>query len=304
MVRAICPRDESGAKLAIAYKLLNYAPDESTRRPAKQDEAHRRHLAQTLYAIERVVLTAESEAEAHMLFGFILQDYWGERARHPEWRGVATGHETECAGLFVTLLPWLREEHLLSISEGIRRGLNMIEEARGSRSFWRFRLRDFTNARTFISKLKEGSNPVSRYIRGNLKVATLELVKMYSGEGKPPSELLAALVKDLNAIMRGAPIYDSRRFEGIELSVATKEVLARKPLTPDRSLRLNRLLIEDAYLGEIKPRGRDRIFSDKELFEFWSPENIVEDITLAFANRADLIAEKVDAADSGENKIK
>ncbi len=104
-------------------------------------------------------------------------------------------------------------------------------------------------------------------------------------------------MKDLNTIVRSGPIYERRRFEGIELSVATSEVLARRPMTPDRRLRLNRLLLEDAYPLEIKPRGRNRIFSDKEFYEFWSPETIIDDITLEFTNRADLIAEQADSAD-------
>lgn len=67
-------------------------------------------------------------------------------------------------------------------------------------------------------------------------------------------ELRQALISDLNRISR-APIYDSQRFAGIELSAESRELLRRNPRGEELT-RLNRMLLEDAFPLEIPRAGR------------------------------------------------
>src|SRR5262249_22306332 len=56
----------------------------------------------------------------------------------------------------------------------------------------------------------------------------------------------AALVADLNAILLGPSIYDPTRFAGVEVLKSTDDLRLTSP-TGERLIRLNRLLLEDAY---------------------------------------------------------
>src|SRR6185295_16825072 len=56
----------------------------------------------------------------------------------------------------------------------------------------------------------------------------------------------ATLVEALNKILRGNSIYNATRFAGITLSSQTEALRVSNP-TGDNLIRLNRLLLEDAY---------------------------------------------------------
>ncbi len=73
---------------------------------------------------------------------------------------------------------------------------------------------------------------------------------------------LSHLATDLNAVLNnGQSIYDPARFAGVTLSDFTKQFMAQPNLTPDKLIRLNRLLLEDAYPNEIvrRPKAEDAI---------------------------------------------
>jgi hypothetical protein len=94
----------------------------------------------------------------------------------------------------------------------------------------------------FIAKLTDGADPVSVYLRGRLP----EPVK----DGKDAKSAISALVKDLNAIISGPPIYDQARFAGVTLRPETEQLLRQNP-TGQPLARLNKLLLEDAYPSEL-----------------------------------------------------
>ncbi|SPE42945.1 conserved hypothetical protein [Candidatus Sulfopaludibacter sp. SbA3] len=62
--------------------------------------------------------------------------------------------------------------------------------------------------------------------------------------------MASALVKDLNQVVSGPPIYDKARFGSIVLRSETAQVLLQNP-TGQQLARLNKLLLEDAYPGEL-----------------------------------------------------
>jgi len=66
-----------------------------------------------------------------------------------------------------------------------------------------------------------------------------------------PTWLRHQLVEELNAVIYGRLIYEEERFSGVALSNATKKLLEFNPKNAG-VFRLNRLLLQDAYPGELQ----------------------------------------------------
>lgn len=82
---------------------------------------------------------------------------------------------------------------------------------------------------------------------------------------------LSRLATDLNAVINsGQSIYDPARFAGVKLSDFTKQYMAQPNLTSDKIIRLNRLLLEDAYPLEIqkRPKAEDAIAEYQKALSF------------------------------------
>ena len=62
-----------------------------------------------------------------------------------------------------------------------------------------------------------------------------------------------ALVDYLNTLLKGSSLYQAERFKGVQLSEETKKLIEREPQGEDL-IRLNRMLLEDAYPHEIAKR--------------------------------------------------
>ena len=65
-----------------------------------------------------------------------------------------------------------------------------------------------------------------------------------------PEEQKLALVEALDNILKGESIFERERFDGVTLSQETEELKLQNPIGKDL-IRLNRLLLEDAYPLEI-----------------------------------------------------
>lgn len=93
-----------------------------------------------------------------------------------------------------------------------------------------------------------GSDPVSQYLWEQFP---LQARKVLQDPESSLSQCAQVLRDSLNKILKnGTCIYDNERFSGIALSEGTKILLSKMP-TGEGLVRLNRLLIEDAYPGEI-----------------------------------------------------
>jgi hypothetical protein len=104
---------------------------------------------------------------------------------------------------------------------------------------------------SFAHKLGASPDPLSLYIRNGLAASTQKLLHKYK-PGNPVSlALRKALVSGLNQLLNGPSLYDKKRFARAHLTAATKALLARNPSGADL-LRLNRMLLEDAYPFELK----------------------------------------------------
>jgi hypothetical protein len=150
----------------------------------------------------------------------------------------------------------------------------MHSEFIGNRSFT-FGEADFlgTKGLALTEKLVAQSTPLTKWIYSQLSPDTIKQYQNYENaptgtddEIKKKNDLakshLNQLATDLNKIINsGQSIYDPARFAGVQLSDFTKQYMAQPNLSPDKVMRLNRLLLEDAFPAEIarRPKAEDAI---------------------------------------------
>jgi hypothetical protein len=165
----------------------------------------------------------------------------------------------------------------------------------GNRSY-SFAEGDFLGTRGLglTEKLLAKADPLSQWIYPQLSPGTLQQYQNYlipptpvpTPEATPPSNdadavakrktdyaksHLSQLATDLNKIISsGQSIYDPARFKNVQLSEFTRQYMAQPNLTPDRIIRLNRLLLEDAYPDEIvrRPKPEDAIAEYQKALNF------------------------------------
>ncbi len=105
---------------------------------------------------------------------------------------------------------------------------------------------DLIDLPSLASRLKLGKRPVDAWLATQLSAGTKSALAGYAG-----------LVKDFNEVIGGSAIYEGKRFTEVSLGPETKE-LTKKELDKDELQHLNRLLLEDAYPGELRRRPGTR----------------------------------------------
>ena len=138
----------------------------------------------------------------------------------------------------------------------------------------RFSLLDIRDLASLALKLQQPQDGVSTYIQGNLSTATQQALADFQGSDSNPDPLQTWLVEDLNALIGSESIYNALRFSGVVLRPKTLLLMALSPIG-DWLIRLNRLLLEDAFPREI---SRERDAYPKEDVDFtpdgaYSPYN-------------------------------
>jgi len=103
---------------------------------------------------------------------------------------------------------------------------------------------------SLAAKLHE-SNQLADYLRSRLSGETRNLLSRYGGG--LDTKLKEALAQDMNEVVMGSSIYDANRFSEIELRQETQDLIDGSPQGEDL-VRLNRLLLEDAYPKELSRR--------------------------------------------------
>jgi len=114
----------------------------------------------------------------------------------------------------------------------------------------RFAVDDLVDMPSLAAKLHE-SNQLADYLRSRLSGETRNLLSRYGGG--LDTKLKEALAQDMNEVVMGASIYDANRFSEIELRQETQDLIDGSPQGEDL-VRLNRLLLEDAYPKELSRR--------------------------------------------------
>jgi len=127
-----------------------------------------------------------------------------------------------------------------------RADLTMLEIFKTLRGSMLFTGDDLTDLNGLAHALIDPPNRLTDFIQAHLSDNTLMWLDKLDVSPAPGAGLPAALVADLNRLMAGPCLYTARRFEGINLNGNTRALLDRNP-SGDAMLRLNRMLLENAY---------------------------------------------------------
>ncbi len=107
-----------------------------------------------------------------------------------------------------------------------------------------------TDPAAFARRLANGTDPVSVFLRGRLPDSMRADLATYSASSANAKAILSALTKELNQAIAGPSIYDQARFSDVVLRPETVKLLRANP-EGQQLARLNKLLLEDAYPGEL-----------------------------------------------------
>jgi hypothetical protein len=102
----------------------------------------------------------------------------------------------------------------------------------------------------FIAKLTSGTDAVSQFLRDQLPTSLALDLASYQPANDNAKAVSSALVKELNRVIAGPAIYDSVRFAQTVMRPETAQLRRADPKGQDL-VRLNKLLLEDAYPDEL-----------------------------------------------------
>jgi subtilase family serine protease len=109
---------------------------------------------------------------------------------------------------------------------------------------------DLRGLSSMVEKLKLASDPVSAFLYGKLSASARQALAVYDPQSPDTALTQSALVRDLNLVLAGPSIYEAARFSAVTLRSSTL-TLRDRAVSGEELVRLNRLLLEDAYASEI-----------------------------------------------------
>jgi tetratricopeptide (TPR) repeat protein len=135
-----------------------------------------------------------------------------------------------------------------------------IEKRRRTFTSW-FRDKDFLALPDLAAKLRPGpqQDPLSKYLYDNCSEETRQLLSNNGDQAR----LGQALARDLNLILE-RPLYSADRFKQVKLSEYVIDFINQDPQSHTR-IRLNRLLLEEAYPKEIA-KSIGGVYPDREIY--------------------------------------
>ncbi len=113
-----------------------------------------------------------------------------------------------------------------------------------------FTAEDIKDPESFALKLKQQADPLSRFLWEQASEPTHQAVLGFSTNNAATNGLQTAFMDELNRIMHSGFIYRPDRFAGVKLSPEAKAML-NENLSVERTVRANRLLLEEAYPQEL-----------------------------------------------------
>lgn len=172
---------------------------------------------------------------AMLLFGTIgfLDDYRKMALR----RSLGLTGKQKLAGQFLIAIGVWAVLYFTSVSVG---GPPMLEVGE---------LRD---SASLAVKLRDRHDPLSDYITSQLLPETQQMLKSADGTNPLPETDQRRLIDELNGVrlLRGPSLYDEQRFAQVKLTDETQRFIKLNPQGDDL-IRLNRVLLEEAYPTEI-----------------------------------------------------
>jgi hypothetical protein len=241
----------------------------------EQDRLTRQAVIKQKYEIKDEVIKAV--AETNTAAEDVLASYgWGphdsrRRTDAPErlekWQNASASWRTKSKILAENLSFRFNDPRILGILEQITtkrsdvgsRIQNLqrrLEESRGrvlidkSFSYSLFGESDF-NLSGLAGKLRSGHDAVSQYLRSRLSNEVRSNIDKNDNSELFSNVTRQLLTAELNRLVKGASLYEQRRFTGVKLCPETSLLLLKKKPPAQTLLRLNRLLLEDTYPDEI-----------------------------------------------------
>ena len=114
-----------------------------------------------------------------------------------------------------------------------------------------FHSEDIKDPGSLAVKLQDTRAAVSNAIAVQLSDETQQLLTEYDGISSPSSALQKALLADLNRLLQASSLYNAQTFTNIKFSEQTQTLLSQNPQSGETLVRLNRLLLSDAYPYEL-----------------------------------------------------
>jgi hypothetical protein len=105
---------------------------------------------------------------------------------------------------------------------------------------------DIQLAKKLAVKLRDAKDPVSAFLNSQLSADTRALLTAYKETQEPSDQLVRAMVSELNRLISGPSLYDEDRFDKVELSDETQDLVDSDPRGP-ALLALNRALLAEAF---------------------------------------------------------
>jgi hypothetical protein len=113
----------------------------------------------------------------------------------------------------------------------------------------------FADPARLFNRLREQADPLTTYMHGNLTQSQGD-IDGFSGTAPPSQAAQNRLANDLGALVGGgSSVYDPARFALVALSDATLALANAAGLQPGEVIRLNRLLLEEAFPLELADRA-------------------------------------------------
>ena len=116
---------------------------------------------------------------------------------------------------------------------------------------WLFRKDHFKNPKPLVEDLLAATTPLTGFLHERLSAETARALEACQRSPLICDAFLESLADDLNRVVAGGqPLYDKERFASVKLTPET-EALAKSAPAGQRLEILNRLLLEEAFLGAI-----------------------------------------------------
>lgn len=196
--------------------------------------------------------------------------YFGVASHAGLWTGTAASwvdvHPANAASSTVEATDGLQQ-----VGSAVSRGINGACLWSGTAQSWvnlhppmlgALSLFELKDASSLAAKLKTPPEAVSTYVQSRLRAITRTELESWQPPAIPSERLKVLLVEDLNAIMEGDPIWDETTFQGVILRPETQALVDLNPLglpdslSDEEEMRMNRLLLEDAYPIELSKERR------------------------------------------------
>jgi tetratricopeptide (TPR) repeat protein len=131
-----------------------------------------------------------------------------------------------------------------------------------------FKPEDFTDLKSLEAKLRSGqSDSLARFLYTKMTPETQKLIDSSTDDSTARRDL----ARDLNALLQGGSIYDPERFKNIPLpklvdqAARSLDQLPSGPARTNQTVRLNRVMLEDAFPQEIA-KSLGGVYPDTEIY--------------------------------------